>query len=203
MTREDDHYPPGSLVSLLDSEFVTRPTRAALKRRLRPVEAHEMLLDQTGIALLDAICTRLIPQPDRAEPIDIAARLHAGVATGAGDGWRYAVLPLDSIALVLGVAAIDETARAIAGESFLDLDGEARDRVLGAIQRGEAPGATWKALDPRRWFEELLTATTEIYFAHPLAQEEIGYVGMADALGWSEVGLGARAAYEPLALPAK
>ena len=196
----DNHYPDGTVRAVLDTELVSAPTARALRQRLSSVKPHLHLLGEEGAALLGAICDRLIPQPDRTEPIDIATRLHAQVATGGGDGWRYAVLPGDAAALIAGVAGIEASARLMAGRGFLDLDDAARDAVLSAVQNGDPPGDAWITLDARRWFEELLVAVTEIYYSHPLAQEEIGYVGMADAPGWSDVGLGARADYEPVEL---
>ena len=44
-------------------------------------------------------------------------------------------------------------------------------------------------MDAGRFFEELLAELTENYYAHPLAQEEIGYVGMADLPKWVNIGL--------------
>lgn len=198
MTR-DDHYPVGTVRAVLDTDLVTSPTAAALKQRLGPVNAHVGLLDERGLALLDAVCGQLIPQNDRAAPIDIAGRLHSRVATGGGDGWRYAVLPADGIALRDGVTGIDESALVLTGHGFVELSDDQRDTVLAAVQSGVAPGGTWARIDPKRWFEELLVAITAIYYSHPLAQEEIGYLGMADAHGWGEVGLGARAPFEPVA----
>ena len=194
----DHHYPVGTVRAVLDTELVTAPTAAALRQRLSPVEPHLHLLGEDGMAVLAAICDRLIPQSDRTEQIDIAARLHAQVAVGGGDGWRYAALPGDAAALVAGVAAVDASARAATGHGFRELDDAARDSVLGAVQRGDAAGDAWATLDARRWFEELLVGVTEIYYGHPAAQEEIGYLGMADAPGWTDVGLGARASYEPV-----
>ena len=196
----DRRYPAGTVRAVLDTDLVTAATARALRRRLGPVDPHAPLLDEAGAALLASICDRLIPQPDRPEPIDIAARLHAQVATGGGDGWRYATLPGDATALVAGVAAVDASARAMTGKGFLVLDGAARDGVLSAVQRGDPPGDAWATLDAARWFEELLVAVTEIYFGHPIAQEEIGYLGMADAKGWSDVSIAARAVHEPIEL---
>lgn len=197
----DDHYPAGTVRALLDTDLVTAPTVAALRRRLEPVAGHNGLFDESGIALLAAICERLIPQGDRAEPIDIAARLHRQIATGGGDGWRYATLPQDGAAWRAGVTGVDESAHALTGRRFVELEQDARDAVLIAVQRGTARGATWSNLDAKRWFEELLAATCEVYYSHPLAQEEIGFVGMADSHGWDQVGIGARAAHEPVTLP--
>ena len=49
---------------------------------------------------------------------------------------------------------------------------------------GEAPGENWQEVLQDKFFEEMLAELAESYYAHPLAQEEIGYVGMADVPGW-------------------
>lgn len=69
--------------------------------------------------------------------------------------------------------------------------------MLLAVQRGEAAGETWRSLPPGRFFEELLAEATEVYVAHPLAQEAIGYADMADAPGWTRIGLDERETREP------
>ncbi len=197
---DDSHYPAGTVRAVLDTDLVTAQTSAALRRRLQPSDAHFHVLSADGLRLLVAICDRLIPQSDRESPIDLAQRLHRNIAIGDGDGWRYATLPGDRAALILGVAAVDASARTMTGMSFISLDDVGRDTVLAAVQRGEAPHMEWEPTFQKRWFEELLVALAELYFAHPIAQEEIGYLGMADAQGWAEVGLGARAAFEPVEL---
>ena len=198
--RDDSHYLAGTVRAVLDTDLVTAQTAAALRRRLEPSDAHFHVLGADGLRLLVAICDRLIPQSDRESPIDLAQRLHRNIAIGDGDGWRYATLPGDRAALIVGVAAVDASARTMTGMSFLGLDDDGRDTVLAAVQRGDAPRKEWEPIVQKRWFEELLVAVAELYFAHPIAQEEIGYLGMADAQGWAEVGLGARAAFEPVEL---
>ncbi len=64
--------------------------------------------------------------------------------------------------------------------------------ALHRIQRAEAPGETWKAMPANKFFEELLAEATTNYYAHPIAQEEIGYAGMADVPGWQRIGLNER-----------
>jgi hypothetical protein len=76
---------------------------------------------------------------------------------------------------------LEEAARAAFGASFGALRSEEQDEVLLRVQTGTAQGDTWQSLDSARFFEELLADLAEAYYSHPLAQEEIGYVGMADA----------------------
>ncbi|GJG89129.1 hypothetical protein tb265_43100 [Gemmatimonadetes bacterium T265] len=194
-------YPRGTVRALLDTDHVTPATRAALRARLAddPGAAAPRALDADAYAVLRAACARLVPQPDRGTPdgdppVDVAAMIDARLADGPGDGWRYAVLPADAEAYRRGLAALDAHARATFGAPFAALDGAARDAALGAAQRGAVgddplgvPG--WAGGPAARWFEELLAEACECYYSHPLAQEEIGYAGMADVPAWRALGL--------------
>lgn len=55
-------------------------------------------------------------------------------------------------------------------------------------------------MDAALYFEELLALVVDIYYAHPLASEEIGYTGMADAHGWQAIGLDERETHEPVSV---
>jgi hypothetical protein len=184
--------------ALLLTDYVTAPTREALLARLvkAPV-THPRFFTPVEFATLQAACARLIPQEDRSPPIDLAGAIDTRLATAKGNGWRYATMPPDDVAFKRGLAGLDEAADALFGSPLTDLDGPSQDAVLAQVQGDKAPGDTWRSLPAGRFFEELLAEATEFYYAHPLAQEEIGYVGMADAQGWSAIGLGERQGHEP------
>jgi hypothetical protein len=144
-----------------------------------------------------AASARLIPQPRRERPIDLAGGLDARLASGAGDGWRYAKMPADGEMYALGALGLEQCARATFAQGFAELPGAEQDAVLLAVQSGKAEGAIWAEMDPVCYFEELLAILVDIYYAHPLALEEIGYAGMADAHGWQAIGLDERESHEP------
>ncbi|WP_324674477.1 gluconate 2-dehydrogenase subunit 3 family protein [Hymenobacter sp. GOD-10R] len=191
------HYPDGTVRALLDTDLVTEATRAALESRLQTPSLEPQFFDGTTYELLRAVAARLFPQPDRTEPIELAALIDERLLTGQSDGWRYDALPPDREAYRLGLGGINESAQLLFQQSFLSLAPEQQDAVLTAVQHGEAPGKTWETLPAVRFFEELLAELTENYYAHPLAQEEIGYVGMADVPGWHHLGLNALDPREP------
>jgi gluconate 2-dehydrogenase gamma chain len=191
-------YPPGTVRALLKTDLVTPPTHAAIQARLAPSgAATPRFFDAEPFATLRAACARLIPQPDRSSPVDLAGAIDARLADGKGDGWRYALLPPDGTAYRLGLCGLDECARARFGAPFRDLDATRQDEILTATQLGEAEGDSWCRVPARRFFEELLAEIAERYYSDPLTQEEIGYVGMADARGWQAIGLNQREAWEP------
>ncbi len=194
----DHRYPEGTFAGLIGTPFVTAPTRAALEARMaKPAATAPRFLDAGEFALLGAVCDRLLDQDGDERRIDVPGAIDARLASGETDGWRYDALPDDGAAMKRGLAGFDETARAMAGRGFLDLSADDRDRVIDAVAGGDPAGAAWAALPARRFFEDLLAAATESFYAHPLAQEEIGYVGYADARGWQAIELGEREPREP------
>ncbi len=193
-------YPPGTVRALLDTPHVTPATRAALRARLDerdPAGATPRFLDAPALATLRAACARLVPQPGGAPPIDLVAVVDARLAAGEGNGWRYAALPPDGDAYRCGALGLDESARAMFGAAFAALTAAHQDALLRAVQSGAVRGGAWDTVPPVRWFEELLAELVECYYSHPLAQEEIGYVGMADAPGWPALGLDVLDSREP------
>jgi len=187
----DHRYPVGTVRALMDGAHVSGATSAALARRLAGHGTREAprFFDPPGFATLRAMCARLIPQDERPDPIDVAAWIDARIADSRSDGWRYATMPPDGDAFRLGLQGIDDSAVAMFAARFSALDHAQQDAVLLAVQRGAVSGAAWGAISATRFFEELLTETVEAYYSHPIAQEEIGYAGMADVPGWQRIGL--------------
>ena len=192
-------YPRGTVRALLPTEHVSAATRAAVQGRLdAPAAYAPQFLAPETYALLAAVAGRLLPQPDRPEaPIALAPAVDQRLAEGRADGWRYDALPPDREAYRLGLGGIQEIAQALFQADFTALHSEQQDAVLHALASGHPPGATWVTLDAGRFFEELLAELTETYYAHPLAQEEIGYVGLADLPAWTKIGLNEREDREP------
>ena len=184
-----DHYPTGTVRALLATDQVTEATRQALTERLTSAPQQPQFFSIPEFSLFQAICDRLILQNERTERIDIAGSIDKRLTQNKSDGWRYDVMPADGDAYKLGLAGVDETARLLYLQSFQQLSDELQDEVLKAIQRQEAPGETWQKLPADRFFEELLVEVANTYYSHPLAQEEIGYVGMADVPTWQRIGL--------------
>ncbi len=176
--------------ALLQSGALTEPTRVALQARLDLQFQPGELLSATQRRTLQAVCLRLIPEPDLVQRMDLAGAFEAKLAAGSGRGWRYAAAPDDGVLHVAGLDALNAAALGRHGDGFADLDPERQDALLNAASDGEAP----MDLAPERWFEELLTALAELFYAHPLVQVSIGYDGMADAHGVRAVGLQAVAA---------
>ena len=193
-------YPPGTVRALLDTDHVTSPTRAVLRARLADDGwGAPRFLDPHAFLTLRSACARLVPQLERPDPVNLAAALDARLARAEGNGWRYATMPPDPDAYALGLRGLDEHAHAAYGAPFARLDATRQDAVLRAVQCGAVRGGAWDEVPAQTFFVELLADVTECYYGHPLAQEEIGYVGMADAPGWRAIGLDELAPREPRA----
>lgn len=215
---ENAKYPSGSVRSLLDTDLMTEQTRLVVQSRLalediapndatpsaimsydaKHVDASTpRFFDAKSFATLKAVCVRLIPQNDREHPVDLAGAIDARLTEGKSDGWRYDDMPPDGEAHKRGIRGLDESAQLMFGKVFRELDEASQDKILLAMQRGEALGETWRTIPAKRFFEELLAELTECFYSDPLTQEEIGYVGMADAKGWRRIGLNELESHEP------
>ena len=193
----DFAYPEGAIVALLDGPLVTPATAHTMRRRLAPpdVDATGFGLPADQIDLLRQIASRLLPQDDRATPIDCAGEFDRRLRAGKiGDGWRYADLPPDTDAYRRGLALLQDASQTRSGCGFGDASPAEQDSLLRDVQFGRV---AWSEISAARWFEELLATLVDIYYSHPVALDEIGYAGMADARGWQDVGSGARASHEP------
>lgn len=185
--------------ALIESDLVTPATRDVLRVRSdAPRVTSPRFFTHAEFMTLEAVCDRLIPQATRA--VDIAGTLDTRMAEGTGDGWRYAVMPPDATMHRRGLIGIEQSAATLFGCGFGALAGFEQDVVLRGLQEGDAPGQAWKSMDAGRYFEEVLTQATDIYYAHPLTSEAIGYTGMADAHGWQAIGIDEREAHEPIAV---
>jgi gluconate 2-dehydrogenase gamma chain len=194
-------YPAGTVRALLATEHVSAVTRAVLQARLdEPADYQPQFFAPETFALLEAVAARLLPQPERKMPIALAPAIDQRLVDGRADGWRYDALPPDREAFRLGLGGIQEIAQELFKIDFLQLTTEQQDAVLKALADSQPPGPTWQELNAGRFFEELLCELTETYYAHPLAQEEIGYVGLADQPSWTKIGLNEYESREPRAI---
>lgn len=191
------HFPSNTVRTLLNTDHVTNATRQVLTERLNAPPRQPEFFSADEFALLQTICNRLIPQDDRTEPIDVAGGIDERLTLNKSDGWRYDTMPADADAYKRGLTGMEESAQVLFQRPFSQLSGVEQDNIIGLIKTGDAPGDTWRTLPANRFFEELLAEAAENYYSHPLAQEEIGYAGMADLPAWTKIGLNEKEDREP------
>lgn len=173
----------------LNSPAITEPTRKALIERIEKANGTNRFFTDYSFNLLSILCDRLMDQDPEDRIVNIALFIDDRLAENTCDGWRYSDMPPDNEMYRKGLKGVDEAASIMFDKNFTELEKEAQIKALEAIQDGTAKGDTWKTLPSKRFFEELLAETTEIFFSFPLVQLKIGYAGMADAAGWKKIGL--------------
>jgi gluconate 2-dehydrogenase subunit 3-like protein len=179
-------YPTYNVLDKWSSPDWDDQTREVVRNRLEEVPEIRFFSEQEARTLA-AVAERIIPQPDRseAEKVPIVPWIDEKLYEDRSDGYRYEELPPQPVVWRAGLAGINETSSALfSGKTFVELDPLSQDVVLRHIERGEALGATWEQLPPARFFTDVLSITiVKIYYAHPLAWNEIGYNGPSSPRG--------------------
>ena len=179
-------YPAYNVLDKWSSPDWDDQTREVVRRRLEEVPEIRFF-NEAESRTLESVAERIVPQPDRDEPsrIPIVPWIDEKLYEDKRDGYRYEELPPQREAWRLGLAGIDETARALFdGQPFVELDPLSQDVVLGHVERGDPPGASWEKVPAGRFFKSVLSITiVKVYYAHPLAWSEIGYNGPSSPRG--------------------
>jgi hypothetical protein len=179
-------YPEYNVLGKWSSPDWDDQTREVVRKRLEEIPPIRFFTDDEASTLM-AVAERVVPQPDRsqAEKVPIVPWLDEKLYEDKRDGYRYEEMPPQRDAWRLGLKGINETAAALFGEKqFVDLDPPSQDVVLTHVGRGDPPGDTWKSLPAARFFKDVLCSTlVKIYYAHPLAWNEIGYNGPSSPRG--------------------
>lgn len=194
-------YPGYDVLAKWDSPSFDDITRAVLAHRLEAVPPRRWLTAAEW-DLLEAINARLLPQPDRARPIPITPWIDAMLHDDRREGFRHPDMPPLRDAWRLGLAAVDDEARRLHDRPFVDLDADAQDGVLQVLADGRAASSRWQGIDARRFFiHHLLKTAAGIYYAHPLAWNEIGFGGPASPRGYVRLGFDGRDPWEAREAP--
>jgi hypothetical protein len=189
-------YPGYHVLSKWDSPSWDDTTREVLSARLCDVPPRRFL-SQAEWDLLEAVNARLLPQPERDQPIPITPWIDAMLFDESGEGFRQPDMPPLRESWRAGLAGIDAEARARHGRPFVELDQQAQDDTLRGIAGGAADPQPWNGVRPQHFFVQvLLKAAAGIYYAHPEAWNEIGFGGPASPRGYVRLGFDQRDAWE-------
>jgi len=152
--------------------------RLALPREPRYLSQEEWLV-------LEAICERIVPQPGARAPVPLSAMVDAKLFENRGDGYRDYGLPPLREAWRRGLRAIDAEARRRHNVGFAALDAPEQDALLRAAQQGTLPHGGWDGMPAKIFFaKRLLPDIVTLYYAHPIAWNEIGFGGPASPRGY-------------------
>jgi hypothetical protein len=196
MTAFRSEYGDYDVLAKWDTPSWDEQTREVVRKRLTEIPPRRFF-SETEWQTLEAICARLLPQPDRADPIPIVPWIDEKLHCNWRDGFRYDDMPAMRESWRLGLNGIDQESRRRFGADFRMLSEADRDTVLAAIQTGNVDGGVWQRLPPQRFFTTvLLKEVVGEYYAHPAAWSEVGFGGPASPRGYVRLGLNQRDPWE-------
>jgi len=181
-------FPDYDVLEKWDSPSWNDQTREAVRQRLDEVPPRRFLSEEQW-SLLEATVARLVPQPERAEPVPIVPWIDDMLHKNETPGYRYADMPPMREAWCRGLDAIAAEARQRHGQGFEQLSPEQQDELLGHVQHNRVDKQIWGDLPAGGFFlHHLLKQTVGIYYSHPDAWSEIGYGGPASPRGYARLG---------------
>ena len=196
MSPFETPYPTYNVLDKWDSPSWNNQTREAIRQRLEKVPKRRFLSEEQW-SLLEAITARLMPQPDREEPVPIVPWIDDMLHSNRGPGYRYADMPPIRDAWQKGLDAIAAEARNRHGKSFEELSPSDQDELLLDVQHNRVESRYWDDLPAGGFFlHHLLKQTVGIYYSHPSAWSEIGYGGPASPRGYVRLGFDERDPWE-------
>lgn len=189
-------YPEYDVLAKRDTPSFNAQTRAVVEQRLHVIPDRRFFTEDEW-ALLAAICARLVPQPDRAEPVPIVPWIDQSLLDGKGEGFRHDGMPPIAEAWRRGLAGIGHEAERRYGRAFAALGADEQDAALAAVQKGEVDEGGWGGVPAGLFFSDVLLKTVVgIYYAHPAAWSEIGFGGPASPRGYVRMGPNKRDPWE-------
>lgn len=182
-------YPDYDVLDKWDTPSWNEQTRRVVHERLHDVPERSFF-DEEEWGTLQAVCGRLVPQPDRPDhPVPIAPFIDRKLHRNEGDGYRYEDMPPMRQAWRQGLHGIQSESRARYGRPFTELSTAQQDELLASLQDGEVRTDAWDGLPAKTFFKEtLLKTVVGIYYAHPAAWSEIGFGGPASPRGYVRKG---------------
>ena len=179
-------FPFQTIRELLESEFVTEPTRRALSERFDFDRNYTpQFFDAKEFDTLKTLCDALAPS--KVAPSDfVAGEIDKRLFENRGNGWRYSEMPPDGAAYRIALPIFDRIAQGYFANDFAAITNEQRIEIVRKM-RGDS-GEMFDEIPPNFsiscFFEEVFAEFVELFYSHPLVLEEIGYIGFADKRGW-------------------
>ncbi len=194
--RNPDRYPDYDVMSKQFSPSWNEVTRKVVQARLA-VSREPRFFNSREWETLQAVCARIMPQPETGAIIPLPAYVDAKISDKHQDGYRYASLPHQGEAWQRGLAALDQEAVDAYGARYHLLTPEQQDVLLQRMQDGTLDCNAWQGMPSKPFFEHRVIADiTHAYYAHPIAWNEIGFGGPASPRGYVRMGLDRRDPWE-------
>ena len=189
-------FPTYDVLDKWNSPSWNEQTREAVRQRLDEVPPRRFL-SEAQWTLLEAIVARLLPQPEREEPVPIVPWIDDMLHKNHSPGYRYADMPPMREAWRKGLDAIAAEAHNRHGKDFQELSPKDQDELLGDVQRNRVESRYWGDLPAGGFFlHHLLKQTVGVYYSHPFAWSEVGFGGPASPRGYARLGFDERDPWE-------
>ncbi|MBF8643739.1 gluconate 2-dehydrogenase subunit 3 family protein [Pseudomonas luteola] len=177
-------YPGYDVQSKRQTPSWNEATRRAIDERLA-LPQEPRFFNAKEWEILNAVCARILPQPNDRPPVPVAAMVDAKVFGRRGDGYRDARLPPLHEAWRRGLTALDTEAKARYNHSFAQLAEHEQDGLLAAMQTDDLNHPAWGGMPAAAFFSHrLVHDITNAYYGHPTAWNDIGFGGPASPRGY-------------------
>lgn len=191
-------YPGYDVMSKRDSPSWNDKTREVVDARLR-VEERPAFLSAPEWRTLEALCERVMPQPQGRPRVPLAAYVDRQLLAGKTKGYRFADMPQPAEAWKRALAALEEVALRDQGRPFEQLTQGDQDAILRRMADGLLEAEALRGMPPATfWKSHVIHDVVGAYYAHPEAWNEIGWAGPASPRGYVRTGLDRRDAWEPV-----
>jgi hypothetical protein len=189
-------YPGYDVLAKWDTPSFNNRTREVLAERLSRVPPRRFL-SRDDWDLLEAIVARLVPQPDRSQPVPIVPGIDEALLLNRGEGYRGDGHPPMRETWRIGLAGVRAESLSRFAAPFSALDPARQDALLRAVQAGDVDREAWAGIEPRHFFVHVLLKTVAgLYYTHPAAWSEIGFGGPASPRGYVRLGFDERDPWE-------
>jgi len=190
------HYPGYDVLARWDSPSFDAATRRVLAQRQHAIPPRRFLTAEEW-ELLEAVIARLLPQPERDDPIPITPWIDAQLHDDISEGFRHPTMPHQRTAWRQGLAALEGEAQHRHASAFTTLSPQEQDALLDQITNGHAQAPQWQGLPAEHFLIQVVLKTAVgIYYSHPTAWNEIGFGGPASPRGYVRMGFNERDAWE-------
>lgn len=165
-------------------------TREIVMQRLHPPTVLKHLSDweQNMIAKI----SEHLAYEDRGEIIAwIVSCFDSQLAADVGESERKPGTPPQEKLIRDGLKALDQWARMLSAQGFLECGTQVQFQVLSRLQLGSLPAIDqWKDSLQKDLFTKLAGMVIKAYYSHPVVWSDIGYGGPAYPRGYVRIELG-------------
>jgi len=179
-----DRYPGYDVLAKRHGPSWNAQTRRVIEERLA-VSREPRFLSAEEFATLEAIASRIVPQPAGRPAVPVAALVDDKLVRDEGDGYRAERMPRHRESWKRGLAALDAESRETYGRAFRALSSAQQDELLTKAQAGELRSPAWGGMPSHTFFSQrLLYDVVGAYWSHPTAWSEMGFGGPASPRGY-------------------